>query len=80
MQNENIAACKSATWNSAIHKKSATRKKSNMKKYNLPQRNTEKVHKNSALQCTNEYVVVAWKIEQPILVTTLRYDNSISIM
>ena len=27
MQNENIATCKSATWNSAIHKNSATRKK-----------------------------------------------------
>ena len=32
MQNENIAACKSATWNSAIHKKSATRKKCNMRR------------------------------------------------
>ena len=28
MQNENIATCKSATGNRAIHKKSATRKKS----------------------------------------------------
>ena len=28
MQNENIAMCKSATWNRAIHKKSATRKES----------------------------------------------------
>ena len=27
MQNENVATCKSATWNSAIHIKSATRKK-----------------------------------------------------
>ena len=32
MQNEKIAACKSATWNSAIHKKSATRKKCNMRR------------------------------------------------
>ena len=27
MQNENIATCQSATWNSAIHKESATWKK-----------------------------------------------------
>ena len=32
MQNEKIATCKSATWNSAIHKKSATRKKCKMKR------------------------------------------------
>ena len=32
MQNENVAMCKSATWNSAIHIKSATRKKVQHKK------------------------------------------------
>ena len=35
MQNENTAACKSATWNSAIHKKSATRKKVQHEKITL---------------------------------------------
>ena len=32
MQNENIATCKSATWNSTIHKMSASRKKYNMRR------------------------------------------------
>ena len=32
MQNKNIATCKSARWDSAIHKKSATRKKCKMKR------------------------------------------------
>ena len=31
VQNENIVTCKSATWNKAIHKKSASQKKCNMK-------------------------------------------------
>ena len=32
MLNENISTCKIAIWNSAIHKKSATQKKCNMKR------------------------------------------------
>ena len=75
MKNENIATCKSATWNIAIHKKVQHEKKSNTKRllhkkvqhgngaiwkncntkliFKLPQWNTEKVHKNSALYWTN---------------------------
>ena len=74
MQNENIATCKSTTWNSTTyerlldeksgtwnwcsikklwHEKNAKWKKVQQEKYKLPQWNKEKVHKNSALECTN---------------------------
>ena len=47
MRNENIAACKSATLNKAVHKECKTKKKCNMK---ILLHKKEKVkHRNSAV-------------------------------